>query len=115
MNSLFTIAPYKLHGTWVFDDPGVGLVQEPFVSGADEILDVLTADIPNAERGFRLIFAPEPFPGYTAKFERDRAEYGGYWYSWPERLLEGWLCPALFKYFDQAPRELYARAEPLNP
>jgi hypothetical protein len=26
--------------------------------------------------------------------------------------MEGWLCPALFKYFDKAPPELYVRAEP---
>ena len=25
--------------------------------------------------------------------------------------LEGWLCPALFKYFKTAPREIYVRAE----
>jgi hypothetical protein len=24
---------------------------------------------------------------------------------------EGWLCPALFKYFETAPPELYAKAE----
>lgn len=110
MNSLFTIAPYKLHGTWVFDDPAVGLRQEPFVSGADEILDLLTADIPDAEHGFRLVFSPQPFPGYAARFERTRPEYGGTWYRWPERGVEGWLCPALFKYFPEAPAEIYALA-----
>src|SRR2546426_2048582 len=61
MNSLFAIAPYKFQGFWVFDDPAVGLKQEPFVSGADTIIDVLTADIPNAESGFKLVFSPQPF------------------------------------------------------
>jgi hypothetical protein len=28
--------------------------------------------------------------------------------------IEGWLCPALFKYFDKAPAELYAKAESKN-
>ena len=37
MNAINVIAPYKLHGVWVFDDPRVGLVQEPFVAGADKI------------------------------------------------------------------------------
>ena len=41
MNSLFAIAPYKFEGFWVFDDPSVGLRQEPFVSGADTIIDIL--------------------------------------------------------------------------
>jgi hypothetical protein len=26
--------------------------------------------------------------------------------------MEGWLCPALFKYFPQAPAEIHVRAEP---
>jgi len=25
--------------------------------------------------------------------------------------MEGWLCPALFRYFDKAPPELYVKAE----
>ncbi len=27
---------------------------------------------------------------------------------------EGWLCPALFKYFDKSPAEIYAKAEALR-
>jgi hypothetical protein len=112
MNSLFVIAPYKLHGMWVFDDPKVGLSQEPFVSGADDIIDILTKDIPNADAGFALVFSHEPFPGHAARFVRGRPEHGGYWYSWPEGGKEGWLCPALFKYFPAAPKELYVKVSP---
>jgi hypothetical protein len=109
---MFLLKPYKLHGTWVFDDPAVNLHQEPFVLGIDEMLDRLTSKIPDAKNGFRLIFSPQPFPGYEAKLELRREEYGGNWYFSPTYQMEGWLCPALFKYFDQAPAELYARAEP---
>jgi hypothetical protein len=28
--------------------------------------------------------------------------------------MEGWLCPALFKYFPSAPREIYVKVEPKN-
>ena len=112
MNSLFAIAPYKLHGTWVFDDPKVGLLQEPFVSGADTIIDILTEEIPDAVEGFKLIFSSQPFPGFSARFVLSRPEYGGNWYSWPERGIEGWLCPALFKYFPAAPKEIYVKASP---
>ena len=115
MNSIFTIAPYRFEGTWVFDDERVGLVREPFVAGADSILDLLSAEIPNAANGFRLVFSAKPFPGYQARFVRGREEYEGHWYSWPERDIEGWLCPALFKYFPTAPPELYAQASPRNP
>ena len=96
---------------WVFDDPAVGLVREPFVSGIDLMIDRLVAEIPNAAAGFRLIFSPTPFPGYTVKLEWRRTEYGGNWYYSPQYEMEGWLCPALFKYFKEAPQEIYIRAE----
>ena len=111
MNAISVIVPYKYEGTWVFDDPAVGLVREPFVSGIDVMLDRLTANIPNAEKGFRLLFSAKPFPGHTVKLEWRREEFEGNWYFSPQFQMEGWLCPALFKYFTQAPRELYARAE----
>jgi hypothetical protein len=112
MNSLFAIAPYKFEGMWVFDDPAVGLRQEPFVSGADTAIDMLTNDIPNAADGFKLIFSAHPFPGYTARFDWVRSEHGGNWYSWSDRGIEGWLCPALFKYLEVAPKELYVKVSP---
>ena len=111
MNSLFVIAPYRYEGMWVFDDPRVGLVREPFVSGIDIMIDRLVAKIPNADKGFRLVFSPTPFPGHEMKLTWRRAEYGGNWYWSDEYQMEGWLCPALFKYFEKAPAELYARAE----
>jgi hypothetical protein len=40
----------------VFDDPAVGLKAEPFVSGIPEMIDALVQDIPQADRGFRLLF-----------------------------------------------------------
>ena len=113
MNSLFAIAPYKLfEDMWVFDDPRFDIYQEPFVSGADAIIDVLTENIPSAADGFKMVFSPKPFPGYTARFVWDRAEFEGNWYRWPERDMEGWLCPALFKYFETAPKELYVKVSP---
>ena len=114
MNSLFAIAPYKFDEMWVFDDPSVGLRHEPFVSGADEIIDILTDKIPSAGTGFKLIFSPLPFPGYDARFTWVRSEHGGNWYSWAEKNREGWLCPALFKYFGKAPLEIYVQARPKN-
>jgi hypothetical protein len=100
---------------WVFDDPAVGLVREPFVSGIDEMLNRLTKSIPQAEAGFRLIFSPTPFPGYSVKLVWRREEFGGNWYYSSEIGIEGWLCPALFRYFDKAPPELYGKLEPKGP
>src|SRR5438552_10407045 len=80
INSLFVIVPYKYDGTWVFDDPAVGLKREPFIAGIDSMIDKVVADVPNAERGFRAIFSASPFPGYTLKLEWRRSESGGNWY-----------------------------------
>jgi hypothetical protein len=113
-NSLFVIAPYRHLGIWVFDDVRVGLIQEPFVAGADVIIDAWTKDIPDAEKGFRLIFSPEPFPGYTLHLEWQRPEMRGNIYYSADLNMEGWLCPALFKYFEEAPMNLYAKAEALS-
>jgi len=111
MNALSFLTPYKHEGMWVFDDAAVGLEKEPFVFGIDTMLDRLTAEIPEATKGFTLIFSPTPFPGYAAELDWRREEYGGNWYFCPQYQIEGWLCPALFKYFDAAPKKLYAKAE----
>jgi site-specific DNA-adenine methylase len=55
-NSIFVIEPYKWEGLWVFDAPRAGLVREPFVGGADRIIDVATSHIPKASDGFLAIF-----------------------------------------------------------
>ncbi len=113
-NSILVIAPYRHAGTWVFDDPRAGLRAEPFVAGAPEIIDRVVADIPNAEKGFRLLFSAAPFPGHATKLVWRRPGGGGNWY-WSEDFgKEGWLCPALFKYFPRAPGEIYLKAEAIN-
>lgn len=109
MNAINVIHPYKHKGQWVFDDERVDLIKEPFISGADVIMDHFTQNIPGAENGFTLLFSSAPFPGYAAMFERRREEYEGNWYYSPDLDMEGWLCPALFKYFDQAPNRLYVQ------
>ena len=109
MNAINVIARYKHHGQWVFDDPRVGLSQEPFVAGADTWIDRVVADIPDAERGFTLIFSGAPFPGHQYRLDWRREEGGGNWYYSADLDMEGWLCPALFKYFSDTPKRLYAQ------
>jgi hypothetical protein len=66
-NTILVINPYRYQGSRVFDDPRVGLVREPFVAGIPEMMDKLVQDIPNADKGFRLLFSATPFPGYMTK------------------------------------------------
>lgn len=113
-NSLFVIAPYRVGSSWAFDDPSAGLKGEPFVSGIPAMIDKLVAEagIPATERSFRLIFSSRAFPNYQAKVVRGRTEAGGHWYYCKRLDKEGWLCPALFKYFRRAPKEIYIKTEP---
>ncbi len=79
-----------------------------------EMIDGLVKDIPRARKGFRLLFSASPFPGYQIELEWVREECEGNWYRIKGQTLEGWLCPALFKYFRAAPKSLFAKAEPIK-
>ena len=114
VNALLVIFPYKYQGTWVFDDARVGLFREPFIAGIDTMIDKAVADIPDADKGFRAIFSAAPFPGEDLKLDWRREESGGNWYYSDRFKMEGWLCPALLKYFATAPREIYVKVEPKN-
>jgi hypothetical protein len=105
------IEPYKHLDMWVFDDPRVGLVQEPFVSGTDTIIDRVVSEIPNAEQGFKMIFSDTPFPEHQYRLEWRRGDESGNWYYAPELDMEGWLCPALFQYFSKAPKKIFVQVK----
>jgi hypothetical protein len=112
-DTVFVLEPYRHEGAWVFDDPVVGLDREPFVAGVTEMIDRLTAGIPDAARGFRLSFAAHPFEGYQAVLAWVRSDpVEGNWYRAEDSGEEGWLCPALFCYFPAPPSKIFVRAEP---
>lgn len=112
MNAITVIHPYKDHGIWVFDDDKVGLVKEPFVAGADIMLDIVTG---NADK-CSLMFSANEFPDAEYKVNIIGPGVGG----GTDYIFEGkingakishklWLCPALFKYFEKAPETIYFR------
>jgi len=107
VNAINLIAPYRLHGMWVFDDARRGLVEEPFVGGADQMIDRVVADLPSPEAGFVMMFSADPFPGSRIVLEWRRAEGAGNVYYAPELDAEGWLCPALLRYFEAPPPMLH--------
>ena len=111
-NALMIIVPYQYGGTWVFDDPAAGLKREPFVAGVPAMMNYLVRDIPGATNGFRMLFSTQPFPGYQKKLTWLRPEGGGNIYRMEDPPMEGWLCPALFRYYREAPKALYVKAEP---
>jgi len=115
MNQINVIAPYRHLDMWVFDDPRVGLSQEPFVGGADTMLDRVTSVIAGAENGFVLVFSGESFPGFQFHLEWIRPDGSGNVYYSKELDAEGWLCPALLRYFDSVPSNLFIQVKPAAP
>ena len=113
MNSIMAIYPYKDSGLWVFDDERAGLEKEPFISGADTLIDraLEAVGIKGGESGFRLVFSSGEFPGYNFVFGWVREGEGGNWYRSEDFDMEGWLCPALLQYFDAAPMRIFAKFE----
>jgi len=108
---MFSIHPYKFKGIWVFDNPARNLDKEAFVQGADKILDYISKDIAGAADGFMLTFSPFPVKGSKFVVSFLKAEFGGSWYQLEGTDIQGWLCPALFKFFDTAPAKLFLTVE----
>lgn len=109
MNELHVIAPYKYQGVWVFDDPKAGLAKEPFVNEADTMIDAMTLSIPNAAQGFTMVFSASAFPGYQYSFLRRRTEGSETIYYSPDFDVEGSLSPAVLRYFEAPPPELFVQ------
>jgi hypothetical protein len=116
-NSIFAIKPYLWNGMWVFDDERVGLDKEPFVAGADTMIEtaVRLKGIPQPESGFLLVFSAGPFPDADFQLHWLRESDGGNIYQahfeseGKTQQLEGWLCPALELYYPEAPPTLYVQ------
>jgi hypothetical protein len=114
MNQINVIHPYKWQGQWVFDDAGAGLCKEAFVAGADDVCDLLLLKVGyDNEPQFTLLFSKDKFPGAMYRFDHVGIDENGIGnlYHCNELEMTGWLCPALFKYFDTAPPQIHIQAK----
>ena len=112
-NAIAVIKPYRWNGLWVFDDERVGLVREPFVEGADTLIDEALAETGMAgAESFLMLFSASPFPGAAFKLDWVRKEMDGDVYALDGR--EGWLCPALLLYFEAPPASLHVQIKALS-
>jgi hypothetical protein len=129
-NQIMAIRPYWDTDTkcWVFDDKNYGLVAEPFVLGMSEIIDQFLIDNQGTNglkprQAFTMLFAKSEMPGTLLRLDKLYEEYGGCWYekhsyTQPRTLTladktgsdKGWLCAALFHYFDEAPDSIFISA-----
>lgn len=120
MNTINVIHPYRDGAALIFDDPSVGLLREGLIGGTDLIL-YLAARAASADPDrFTLTFAEGPFPGHQAVaewIEQGDAGFGDWYHvSLPGvGSQNGWLCPALLKYFPAAPPRIYFRVQPYSP
>lgn len=109
-NALHCIHPVKKDGVWSFTDKAKDLEDEPFVTDAGEVIDVLSSAIPDAENGFNLYFSEAPFKGAAIKLTHVGEEVGGNSYRINDTHVTAWLCPALLKYFKEPPKQIFAMA-----
>ena len=113
-NALFTLTFYRHDGQWVFDDERRGIMVEPLVCGADDVFDVLSGrHADDRINRCTVNFSASPIPGHDVHATYLRPEDGGSRYSTTDMTgdtpFEFWLCPALFAYFDRAPKDLYVQ------
>lgn len=80
----------------------------------DEMLVESGLDSVEMQDGFRLTFSTNKFPDHTHSLSWDREGDTGNWYNCDQTDQSGWLCPALFLFFPEAPKKLYARADQIN-
>ena len=72
-----------------------------------EMIDILADQV--GAGGILLTFAPTEFPDLCLTGP-DQGGVRRNWYRWAEREMDGWLCPALFKYFPNAPDQIWIAA-----
>ena len=118
-NAIHMIHPYKSDGVWMFDDPQKNVSKEPFVSGADEILDFISG----YEQKCILLFSGDRFPGCTFRLNKTYDEGKGAWYTLSQLALNkdckditnikhGWLCAVVTYYFNgDVPQEIYVQVK----
>ena len=109
-NAINVLTLYWSAGCWMYDDREHGRFREPLVRGASEAVDALRQmdGLGSGRTPFQVLFSASEFPGaHRARWLRE--ESGGNWYVF-EGQYEGWLCPALFDFFDSAPQDLWVGA-----
>lgn len=107
MNAINVIHPYKYNGQWVFDDESKELDKEPFVAGADDLIEMLSGGADKCS----IVFSAGKFPTATGVIINQTPKTNGemgtdylYEADTPHKL---WLCPALLKYFEKPPAEIH--------
>jgi len=109
-NAIFVIAPYRHSGFWVFDDEKRRISKEPFVAGADVVLNLCEKAI---SKNFSIAFSDKFIPDYTfrlkmsGKTQGNGTYYKTYISGSDTPFITIWLCSVLLKYFKDRPEEIF--------
>lgn len=114
-NQVNVIHPYRTKGgIWCFDDEEVGLQAEPFVGTVNKMIDIFA----EGKSPIVVYISKDIIPHFSGHlvmldvFEQQHAELEGEgWYYLDGTNLIGWLCPALLKYFEGYPDDIYFKVE----
>jgi hypothetical protein len=109
-------SPYKIHAIrwephWGHSFGCLCIVISPPTKGIPSPSRLIANEKPASQpkNGFLLLFSATSFPSADLQLEWVREDGSGNIYLWREAGQEGWLCPALLRYFDRAPAELYVQ------
>ena len=109
-NSLMVLRVTMENDIWAFNDPEKGLHREPFVAGADALCEALAKSV-GSKSAVTIIFSENQFPTAVMRLNWVKFEMGGNVYELAGSDHKAWLCPALLKYFDKAPKTIYVEAK----
>lgn len=106
-NAVKFIQLYKKGSTWGFDEPALGLIFEPFILGASELLEYMIQNLETLENKEtpQIVFA-ENLPDYDYKVYIKEDLGTSAWYTYTNKegeVMDFYLCPCLTLYFSIPP------------
>lgn len=128
MNELFFINAYRRGKTWLFDDVARGIVAEPFVCGASELIQKYLdrKGMKRRRKNVPLVFSTQPFPDadvvltcteklHSCEYSYEEGNFPSIvktpisaWYI-DQEGYKCWLCPAQLKFFGKVADTIYAK------
>jgi len=113
-NSIHRVLVRAVDGLWVYDDASFGVKEQPFVFGADLIIDKMVAGMEGVQDQVNVLFSGIPFPGSEYCLEFLREETKGFVYRWQDHNLQGWMSPTLRNYFPDPPPKIFLQLLPIE-
>jgi hypothetical protein len=80
--------------------------------GVPEIIDQAVIHLPNVNAGFTVLFNNTGLPKPDLVLSKLYEEAGGNGYKCDPTGMQGWPCPALYKYYPVAPDQLFIKIQP---